>query len=402
MSSYKYLDDAAVELYPYWSARTRTRTCFAPAKGTTGENPSPYHLPPHPRLEIAMQDRRNNPVKDSDGEEPAGVDWAWVGAFALVLRRYFRLLGLILLVSLVIAAILYLILPRTYEASATVGPPGPSPTDTMFMSLGGSNVASHLLGGISGSSAGGPYDEFLQLLPSSRLAQVLISKYHLDRQIFYRQWDAQARSWKTGWLQGMKDDLKRLLGLPVVRGPTVDTLMQYLNKNLKVVGVSSGLSSALIPGTSTYSTVSFRFEDPQQAESILNTMLRATDQIIREDQRRDVTARISTLESELSEVTVSDERSSLIDILTNQEQLLTMIQADQRYASTLVVPPYASPKPISPTIVVSVILAFMCALLAWIAVVILALRFDWLHSVIAPFERVYRSEQGEQKVQPAT
>jgi hypothetical protein len=163
-------------------------------------------------------------------------------------------------------------------------------------------------------------------------------------------------------------------------------MMKYFDRHFTVVGVASGMS-ALIPGSATYTQVTFESDDPHRAEAILNTILLAPDQIVREDQRRDVVARISALKNELAQVTVSDERSSLIEVLTAQEQVLTMIQADHRYASNLVVPPFASPWPKSPTPLGCIIVAILVTLIVWIGLVFLSSRVRWIGSLTGWFRK---------------
>ena len=327
-----------------------------------------------------MHEPKPDPNVDNDDDEGGGLSLAFVTDILAGLAQYWRLLAVILPIGLALSAASFLSQPRTYEADALIGPRGPSPTDSMLASVtsgGTSGVARRLLGG--GVPAGSdPYQEYLQLLPSTRLAQVLIDRYHLDRQIFADQWDDEKHEWRTSALQPYKDSIKRLLRMPVTHGPDVDAMMGFFDGSLSVSGVSTGMASSLIPGTATYTQVKLKYRDPQQAVSILNTILLATDQIIREDQRRDVDARVSTLESEISQVANSDERSSLIDVLTSQKQLQTMIQTDHRYASTLVVPPYASTRAISPTVSGSVEFASVVSVLVWIGLVLLSRRLEFL------------------------
>jgi hypothetical protein len=86
-----------------------------------------------------------------------------------------------------------------------------------------------------------------------------------------------------------------------------------------------------------------------------------------------------------------DERTALISILSNQEQLLTVIQADQRYASTLVVPPYASLKPTSPPpAVVLIMMAAVTSVFVWMAIIFLSMNNTRIGQLIARFKRKLR------------
>lgn len=333
-----------------------------------------------------------NQIEYEPEADQSGFDWSRLFSSFSVLRNYIRLYPIVVAVWIIITFTLYAFTKPQYTAEALVGPPGPSPTDSMLSSItdgGVGGIARKVLGGSGASGSNDPYQEYLQLLPSSRLSQVLIEKDHLLQIIYSDRWDADTKRWKTGGpLHFVTDPIKRLLHRPIYYGPDTDTLTNYLSHSLTVVGSSNGAGSMLIPGTATYTKVSFEYDDPHQAEEILNTILLETDQIIREDQRRDVLARISFLRDELSRVTISDERSALISILSDQEQLLAMIQADHRYASNLIVTPYASPVPTSPkSPTQTLILAIVFSTFAWAAIVIFGPRIERVGQFIRRFER---------------
>ena len=189
------------------------------------------------------------------------------------LRNYIRLYPIVVAVWIIITFTLYAFTKPQYTAEALVGPPGPSPTDSMLSSItdgGVGGIARKVLGGSGASGSNDPYQEYLQLLPSSRLSQVLIEKDHLLQIIYSDRWDADTKRWKTGGpLHFVTDPIKRLLHRPIYYGPDTDTLTNYLSHSLTVVGSSNGAGSMLIPGTATYTKVSFEYDDPHQAEEIL-------------------------------------------------------------------------------------------------------------------------------------
>jgi hypothetical protein len=146
---------------------------------------------------------------------------------------------------------------------------------------------------------------------------------------------------------------------------------------LAVESANSKADSLLSGVSSTYSRVTFTYGDPQQAEKLLNLILHEADEIIRQDQRHDVSARMAFLGREIPTVTVSDQRESLIALLSNQEQLQMMIEADKRFASSLIDPPYASQWPTSPgPIVGHVAIAIVLSVFVWAGLVFAAMRFE--------------------------
>ncbi|MGH6876694.1 MAG: hypothetical protein ACREHV_04860, partial [Rhizomicrobium sp.] len=105
---------------------------------------------------------------------------------------------------------------------------------------------------------------------------------------------------------------------------------------------------------------------------LLGLVLREADNIIRADKRRDVAARIAYLNAALEHLTLADQKPELIDILSQQEQEMMMIESDRLYASTLIDMPYAPLRPTSPSPIVDSAVAFALACLAWLGMVRLA------------------------------
>ena len=103
-------------------------------------------------------------------EEVSFFDMSWVWSFVAELRRHFRLLAALIAVFLVVGIALYISKTPVYTAVAIIGPPGPSPTNAMMAGMtsgGATSVARRLIGGGTGSGGNDPYQEYLQLLPSS-------------------------------------------------------------------------------------------------------------------------------------------------------------------------------------------------------------------------------------------
>jgi len=323
-------------------------------------------------------------------------DWSGLWSAVALLREYFRLLAAIFAVILTVILLVTIVIGPTYTAVAIIGPPSPSPTGSMMANINasmGANLASRVLGGATGSISNDPYQEYLQLLPSSRLSKQLITRDHILQTIYYRRWDFEKKQWKSpGPLRIVINAMKRLLNQPVSYQPGVDDLTNYFKNHLTVTRSTVNTSFSLVPTLSSYLQVTFDYEDPAQAETLLAKVLLETDDIIREDQRHDVTSRISYIKQKLAEQGLAvDERTALISILSNQEQLLTVIQADQRYASTLVVPPYASLKPTSPPpAVVLIMMAAVTSVFVWMAIIFLSMNNTRIGQLIARFKRKLR------------
>ncbi|MDR5726901.1 MAG: hypothetical protein RB191_05480 [Terriglobia bacterium] len=308
--------------------------------------------------------------------------------FADILKCHLRLLGLIVGIGIVVAVSIYIFTPRTYTAVAVLGPPGPSPSEAMIASIGHNSslagLAGKVLGG-GGTSANDPYQDLQQLLPSSRLSQVLIERDHILQTLFYRQWDFRTNRWKApGAIASLKNSIKSELGLPVTEHPDVDSLILYFDNHL-TVGPADHAPGGMLGGVNPYNKVTFRYGNRLEAEKLLNLILSEADEIIRENQRQNVTSRIAILREELShQDATADERSALIAVLAGQEQVQAVIEADQRYASTLIVPPYASSQPVSPPGLLTLFIDVMFgAVFTWVGIVWLSIYFRGVHRFIA-------------------
>lgn len=330
--------------------------------------------------------------EDGSTDDGQSIDLDWLLSFTRLLRNYYRLYGVVLAATVVLYVGYFALAGPTYTAVAVLGPPGPSPTGSLIASVGlGSGFAGKLLGAGGTSGVEDPYQDFLQLLPSTRLCEGLVRHSDVAQTIFYQRWDAEKKQWKKpGPLHAVAGAVKSLFFRPSSDHPGVDELGAYLKSSLSVTRSERSVQSGgLLTAGTPYIEVSFKFEDPEQAQKILTAILAEADQIIRDDQRHDVTARIDYLKQELTRQTIAtDERTALISILSDQEQLLSMIQADQRYASSLIVTPYASPKPTSPPgPALSVIIVAVMAAFAWAGLVFAGLRSPRVARLIARFRR---------------
>ena len=163
--------------------------------------------------------------------------------------------------------------------------------------------------------------------------------------------------------------------------------------------VSPSISfAASLLGSSGYMTVSLSMTGRAKSEQVLRIILDRADDIIRQEQLRDVKARIAYINSELPNITASEQRLALIQILSSQEELKTMMVADHRYASTLVDPPAAPPLPSSPMSPGKAFLASLfLALVALAALVGLGERVHFLSRFIARFQSSRQRQGGQQE-----
>lgn len=189
---------------------------------------------------------------------------------------------------------------------------------------------------------------FTQLLSSHQVAEDLATRYKVMPIVFYDSWDASRNDWrpKPAFVTAIRKTLTVFSHKTIKDHPDIDDLQTELGKRLSASKITPITSSGLL-NSSNIIGVSFAFRDPGQAQMILSAVLDDADSIIRRTKKRDVAARISYLQNLLPTITATEERSSLISALTAQRQNMATIEADKRYASSLVVAPYTPVDPAS-------------------------------------------------------
>jgi hypothetical protein len=255
-----------------------------------------------------------------------------------------------------------------YTATAIVGPAdksdepfGQGAEGALSGGLGGIAKHLHVGGALGQEGTDDTFDEYTALLTSNRLLEILVRKDHVLQEIFASDWDRIHHRWlpHDDFIHRTIDTAKVLLHRPVKRARDQDDLQEYFKTRL-VVDPSLETS---------FATVTLRFGSPQGAEHLLGLILHEADDIIREDKRRDVAARIAYLNTALEHLSLADQKPELIDVLSQQEQEMMMIESDHLYASTLIDQPYAPLKPTAPSPIVDGAIAFALACMAWLGIV---------------------------------
>jgi hypothetical protein len=283
------------------------------------------------------------------------------------LRAYYLLFVFLIVLGLGAVIAYTLLAAPVYTATAIVGPADNSDqpfNDAMGGLSGGlGGIAKHLhVGGAIGQQSGGdPFDEYTALLTSNRLASLLVRRDNILPEVFWREWDPSQNRWlpRTGFVTQKIDQMKLLLRRPLKPAPDQEDLAKYFKKNLFV---DSSLETS-------FATVSFRFHTREGAERLLGLILHEADDIIREDKRRDVAARIAYLNAALIHLTLADQKPELIAVLSEQEQEMMMIESDHLYASMMIDAPYAPLTPTSPSPIVDGLMALGLASVVWLGLV---------------------------------
>ena len=236
-----------------------------------------------------------------------------------------------------------------YEARMVVSPS--LTTDSSALGGGGGGGSGQLgaLAGLAGLSIGTQaqattFDRLKEVFKSFELAQTLDRKYGLFMRIFGGSWDAQTQSWKRpeGWRFELDQKIAAFLRQPTWTPPNMESLARYIGGSLTVAAVKD----------SPFVAITVQHPDPEFALNLLKVAYAEADQLLREQDQRQVTQRRKYLEERLARTSLSDMRQVLLTLMAQEERSAMLLDGDLPYAARTIEPAYASSTPITlrPTI----------------------------------------------------
>lgn len=239
-------------------------------------------------------------------------------------------------VAIVLSFILLAILPKSYTATIVVQPAMRQPSD-LSDTLASQGLR---LGGFRSSSSVTPFQRFINTLDSYDVAKRLQDKDKMLQRLYPNRWDAETKSWKPArgvghWLSSI---MKKMISFPAHDQPTVQDLEKYIHNNIRIVESED---------TSIHE-LSFRHKSPEFARWFLQELVIATDDEIKNDTRASTFSYASYLLNEMDKITSTDLRTSLIELIIEQERKKMMIASNLPYSITIIDGPYVYDIPTSP------------------------------------------------------
>ncbi len=228
-----------------------------------------------------------------------------------------------------------------YTASMVVAPATDAGAQNLTSSLSRFSGLASLAGiNLPVEESVSPFTQFNELLRSATLAQRVEEKHGILTRVFKDDWDAENGQWLRP--SGLKAMVKRWLypffHLPAWTPPTIHGLAGFLEENVVVFEV----------GRSGMRQIEFRHKDPTFALHLLTWIHEECDALIRQGAEERTSSQIQYIESKLRNVTTAEHRQSLVELLSDQEKRMMMIQVDLPFAARIVEAPMVSDKPTSP------------------------------------------------------
>lgn len=207
-----------------------------------------------------------------------------------------------------------------------------------------------LLGGFGGGQPK-EFDQFIVLLQTHRVAEILENDHRVSRILFSSLWDEENQSWTPpgGLLFGIKDFARGLFGYPDWEPPRAKEVQAYLRKNLDIAPLSRGAMRS----------VSLSGKNPEGLAQILLWLFEETSTLMREERNAALSNNINYLQDRLVQSRIDIYRDSLISLLADQERELMLSQTEQPYGAILLEAPIRPRLPSGPEPLVLLVLAFV-------------------------------------------
>ncbi len=217
--------------------------------------------------------------------------------------------------GILIGIFLQFALTPKYEAKMIIGSPSQSGEERSLTILN-ENAASSRMMSVS-SQISRDYTKFQQTFREVSASRIL-AKY-----------------------QGLLETVNRDKLFGFSSGPQIEdaaSLSAYIKRN--VTNDPLGATNSQI--------ITYRHPDAAFAEKFLRHLHKVTDEMIRNDARRQTETRIAYLQKALREIENPEHRKALTDQLMLEERQMMVISMDQPFSAEIVEPASASPRPVWP------------------------------------------------------
>jgi len=238
------------------------------------------------------------------------------------LRRYWRAIAAVTAAFMILMLIQQIRSVPVYSAYAVLSP-------TNNANAGGASKLGRLanLAGIDlgGTKPASSFERFQFLLTSPQLAAYQIHEHDMLKQVFAADWDGVNHRWKRpdGVLAGLTASINPLFGLPAWTPPDARALAAHYERTL---------DPQKVPDTGLIRLV-YKDTDPARAAQTLRLLIADGNEMLRRSAALYARAQAQYLRNRIDQTQVADYRSTLIDLLTEQEQTLLLSNGAMPFAA---------------------------------------------------------------------
>lgn len=208
------------------------------------------------------------------------------------------------------------------------------------------------------------FGQFQALLKSVVLAERLESRYGVMKVFFGGLWDPVGQRWvePQGWRHEVSVFLNRLRGRPRWMPPSIHDLAEAIDKQIKIK--KTAFSSSIFE-------ISYQHDNRDFAIQLLNQLYTEAEGALREERRRRTQEQSKYLRSRIESTPIVEYRLALIQLLSDQDKQLMLLDSNLPLATQVLDPPNASPRPEGASMSLYLFFSVMGALLLSVIAVLL-------------------------------
>lgn len=278
------------------------------------------------------------------------------------LRQGWKVVGISTAVAVLIAIIYLRVADYLYTAELKVTPAqqsGIASTSRLgsLASLAGVNVAA--------GEAAPPFELYLEILKSREAATAISARQDLMHRIFEKEWNQRTGTWveRNQPLRIVVKGVATLLGVPVAKWqpPGPARVQEFVLERLRIHRDPKN----------PIATLTFNYPDPEIAGTVLTLLHEHANENLRRRTLHRTSDYIAYLSAKLASVSITEYRTALTEVLSEQEKRRMMAGSSAPFAAEPLGPVLVSTQPTQPkpSMVLSIALLFGAALgsaLAWL------------------------------------
>jgi uncharacterized protein involved in exopolysaccharide biosynthesis len=280
-----------------------------------------------------------------------------------------RMMGWIVVGAVFATVIVSLFMTNIYQAKAVI-----MPVTSKDNAAGSSGLAAlaQQFGVLSGVSMPGSASaaEIVSLLRSNILREKVIQQYNLMPVLFYKQWDAEQRSWKKGGVRLNPAYYLSLVSREIApipsqsskkKDPDIPDMWDALRLFDEIIGITQDVKQNTI-------TISADFHDPDMAAKIVEYFLVTLTNYMSSEAKRVSTTNQKYLEEQLGSTNDPFIKQKTYNMIAQQIEAGMMAEVKENFAFKIIDPPLTPDKKIKPKRAQMVMLSLIVALFVGIFV----------------------------------
>jgi len=279
-----------------------------------------------------------------------------------VIQKHRKLIGKIVLVTVVLTAVISLFMANIYRGKALITPISPKGGGGNLSALAQQFGSPAGFAGLSlPSSASGTVSlpELVNLLNSNIVREKMIQKYNLLPVLFYNDWDADKKDWKRGGItlnplalvsKAIKLIKPRDPKAPKKKDDDIPDIQDGLRELEDIVGVKQNIKENTI-------TISVDYPDPEMAARMTSYLLEALNDHITGEAKRVAKINREYLEDQITKNSDPIIKQKIYNLVADQIETIMMAEVKENFAFKVLDPPMVPDKKIKPKRTLMVILS---------------------------------------------